>query len=159
MEKPLIDQEYRLEKMDAPGGWTYVEIKEIDAPRKGPFGWVRVRGTVDGYEIRGYNLMPMGQGRLFFPVKAEIRKKIKKQLGDTVRVILYADNLPTDVPEELADCLKDEPGLYEKFMAYSEGEKKGFIEWIYSAKTDETRAARIVKTIEKVASGQKFHQQ
>lgn len=158
MEKPLIDKDCRLQKIEGKGGWTYVEIVEIKAEKKGPFGWVRVRGTVDNYEIRGYNLMPMGQGKLFFPVKAEIRKKIKKQAGDTVRVILYADDLPTEIPDELIECLQTEPGLYEKFMAFSDGEKKGFVDWIYSAKTDETRAERIVKTLEKTEKGLKFYQ-
>jgi len=158
MEKPLVDKEYRLQKMDGKGGWTFVEIVGIQATKKGPFGWVRVRGTVDDFEIRGYNLMPMSNGNLFFPVRTEIRKKIKKQAGDTVRVVLYADNLPTDIPEELIECLQTEPGLYQKFMSYSDGEKKGFIDWIYSAKTDETRAGRIVKTLEKVEKGLKFYQ-
>lgn len=158
MEKPLIDKEYTLQKIDGKGGWTYVEIAEIQAEKKGPFGWVRVRGTVDAHEIRGYNLMPMGQGKLFFPVKAEIRKKIKKQVGDTVRLILFADDLPTEIPDELIECLQTEPDLYKKFMAFTDGEKKGFIDWIYSAKTNETRAGRIVKTLEKIEKGLKFYQ-
>jgi hypothetical protein len=41
-----------------------------------------VRGTIDDFEIRKYHLMPMGNGKFFLPVKAEIRKKIKKEAGD-----------------------------------------------------------------------------
>lgn len=40
----------------------------------------------------------MGNGKLFLPVKAEIRKKIKKAEGDKVHVILYPDNEPLEVP-------------------------------------------------------------
>jgi len=60
--------------------------------------WVIVRGSIDGYEkIRKYRLMPSGgemesgKGHLFLAVKSEIRKKINKQAGDYVHIILYPD--------------------------------------------------------------------
>lgn len=157
MDSPIVDNEYLLKKFEGKGGWTYAEIPEILQNKDNPFGWVRVRGTIDGFEIKNYNLAPMGNGRLFLPVKLEIRKAIKKNAGDTVRVILFPDNLPTEIPDELKECLENEPGLYEKFMTYSDGEKKGFINWIYSAKTNETKADRIVKTLEKIEKGLKFY--
>ncbi|NCA22717.1 MAG: DUF1905 domain-containing protein, partial [Crocinitomicaceae bacterium] len=89
---------------------------------------------------------------LFLPVKAEIRKKIKKQAGDTVHVILFADNLPTEIPEELKACFLDVPGVLEKFQQLSNGEQKTSIDWIYAAKTEETKAKRILATIEKLES-------
>ena len=78
-EKPLVDREYLLEKFPGKGGWTYAQIPEILQNKQSAFGWVRVRGTIDNFEIKNYNLMPMGNGKLFLPVKAEIRKKIKKR--------------------------------------------------------------------------------
>ena len=57
-----------------------------------PFGWVKVKGTIDGVPFNKYHLMPMGNGKLFLPVKSEIRKKIKKVAGDSVHVILYPDH-------------------------------------------------------------------
>ena len=56
-----------------------------------PFGWVKVRGFIDEFELKQYKLMPMGAGKLFLPVNAAIRKKIKKQAGDTVKIVLYPD--------------------------------------------------------------------
>ena len=100
--------------------------------------------------------MPMGNGKLFLPVKADIRKKIKRQVGDYVRITLFADHLPTDIPEELKLCLQDEPEVFERFLTYTNGVQKAFIEWIYSAKTDETKIERITRTIDKIIKGQKF---
>lgn len=157
MDSPIVDNEYLLKKFEGKGGWTYAEIPEVVQNKNNHFGWVRVRGTIDGFEIKNYNLAPMGNGRLFLPVKLEIRKAIKKNAGDTVRVVLFPDNLPTEIPDELKVCLENEPGLYEKFMTYSDGEKKGFINWIYSAKPDETKAERIVKTLENIEKGLKFY--
>jgi hypothetical protein len=153
MDKPLIDADFVIQKIEEKGGWHFVVIPDVFPQKSNHFNWARVRGTIDTFEIRGYNLMPIKSGGLFLAIRQEIRKKIKKQAGDTIRVILYADSLPTEIPEELKECLKNEPCLYEKFMNYSEGEKKAFVDWIYSAKTDETKADRIVKTLEKVEKG------
>jgi hypothetical protein len=81
--------------------------------------------------------MPMGEGKLFLPVKADIRKKIGKKAGDWVKIVLFADNEPTEIPEEFLLCLRDDPTAYKTFLSYTDGEKKEFINWIYSAKTDD----------------------
>lgn len=44
--------------------------------------------------------MPYGKDKLFLPVRTEIRKRIKKEAGDYVHVILYPDTYPTEVPDE-----------------------------------------------------------
>lgn len=64
---PLIDKIYILEGFEGKGGWTFARIPEI-VPRKDVrFGWIRVRGTIDGYEIKNYRLQSMGNGILFYP--------------------------------------------------------------------------------------------
>lgn len=147
---PLVDKEYLLEKFQGKGGWTFARIPEIPQSKNTPFGWVRVRGTIDNFEIKNYKLQPMGNGHLFLPVKAEIRKKINKKEGDYVHITLFVDNFPTEIPEELALCLLDVPNVYEAFSNYSSGDQKTIIEWIYSAKIETTKVERIVKTINKI---------
>ncbi|MEO6721995.1 MAG: YdeI/OmpD-associated family protein [Ferruginibacter sp.] len=159
MEKPLVDNRYLLERFQAKGGWTYARIPQIPQDKRSPFGWVRVRGTIDDFEIKNCNLMPMGNGKLFLPVKADIRKKIGKKEGDYVRVILFEDNSPVEIPEELRLCLLDEPVAYKTFLSYTMAEQKAFVEWIYAAKKKETKANRIVKTISKLQKGQKLTEQ
>lgn len=153
--EPLVDKDYLLEKFKGKGGWTYAAIPEILQAKNTPFGWVRVKGSIDGYEIKNYRLMPMGNGKLFFAVKTEIRKKIAKKEGDWIRIILYADDAPTEISEELIACLMEVPKAYEAFLSYSDGEQKAFIDWIYTAKTDETKVKRIVETIDKVLKSKK----
>jgi len=149
MEKPLVNKKYLLEKFPGKGGWTFTIIPEISPDKHSPFGWVRVKGSIDGYEIKNYNLQPTvkGDGRLFLAVKAEIRKAIKKQAGDYVHIILYPDNEPFEIPEDLLICLKEEPHAYEKFRQLKESEQKVFVNWIYSAKTDDSKVKRIAATI------------
>jgi hypothetical protein len=157
VEKPLVNKKFLLEKYPGKGGWTYAAIPQIRQDKKAPFGWVKVKGHIDDYEIKNYRLMPMGNGKLFLPVKAEIRKKIGKKEGDWVKVVLYPDHAPQEIPKELLLCLKDEPTAYKNFMKYSDAEKKYFVEWIYSAKTDETKVKRIATTLDKASKGQKFY--
>jgi uncharacterized protein YdeI (YjbR/CyaY-like superfamily) len=125
--------------------------------KKSPFGWVKVLGTIDGYEIRKYHLMPMGNGNLFLPVKAEIRKIINKKEGDTVHIILFKDNEPLEVPEEMMLCLEDEPQALTFFNKLTESEQKFYIQYIYSAKKEETKIVRLAKTINKLVKGLKMY--
>lgn len=50
-----------------------------------------------------------------------------------------------------------EDGVLEKFEIYTDGQKKAFINWINSAKTEQTKADRITKTITMVQKGEKFY--
>lgn len=153
----LVEKEYLVQKFEGKGGWTYVVIPEISPSKKSKFGWVRVRGFIDDFEISQYKLMPMGNGSLFLPLKAEIRKKIGKKEGDKVKVVLFADDSPLELPEELRLCLEDEPKALENFLKFTDSEQKFYIDWIYSAKKEETKIERIVKTIERVAIGKKMY--
>jgi hypothetical protein len=155
-EIPLINKMYLLQKFPGKGGWTYAEIPEVLQDKHAPFGWVQVRGSIDTHELNHYKLMPMGNGKLFLPVKAEIRKKIGKNAGDWVHVVLFADQSPVDIPEELMLCLQDDPTAHETFMGYTAGQQKEFIDWIYGAKTDDTKVARIAETLRKLSRQKKL---
>jgi hypothetical protein len=156
MEKPLVNKKYKLQKYPGKGGWTYTVIPEIAPDKRERFGWVKVKGFIDDYEIKAYRLMPMSNGKLFLPVRAEIRKKIKKQQGDWVKVILFRDEDPLYIPDEFLQCLRDEPAAYKTFNSYNESSKKYYIDWIYSSKKEATRIARMAKAIDRLAKGLKF---
>lgn len=155
--RALVNKKILLEKYPGKGGWTYARIPEIEKGRNTPFGWVRVKGTIDGFEIKKYHLMPMGNGTLFLPVKASIRKVIKKSDGDYVHVILYADDEPIEIPEEMLLCLVDEPDALSFFNTLSESEKKNYIDWVYSAKKEETKVSRMATTINRLTQKLKWY--
>lgn len=157
-EKPLVDKDYLLQKFPGKGGWTYASIPEILQDRHNYFRWVKVRGSIDGYPIKCYHLMSMGNGTLFLPVKTQIRKAIGKGEGDLVRVILYKDDAPLDIPEEFTLCLNDDTSAKKTFIALPEGEQKAIVEWIYSAKKEDTKINRMAKVINRLADGKRFYE-
>ena len=63
---------------------------------------------------------------------------------------MYADNAPTEIPEEFLDCLKEKPIAHKTFLTYTDGQQKEFIDWIYSAKTNKTKVERISETLDKL---------
>ncbi|MEQ9064487.1 MAG: YdeI/OmpD-associated family protein [Vicingaceae bacterium] len=157
-EIPLVDGTFRLERFPGKGGWTYAALPSVKPDDSNPFGWVQVRGFVDDFELNQYKLMPMGKGELFLPVRKEIRKKIGKECGDLVRVVLYADNTTFLVPKEIALCFEYED---DRVLVYwntlKNWEQKAYVDWICLAKTENTKADRIARMMSKLSKGLKFH--
>lgn len=136
-----------LERFPGKGGWTFIQVPVGRLAHGNAFGMTKFNGSVDDFEFEGKNLMPMKKGILFFPISKVIRTKIGKEEGDTVLVRLYRDAIPSTIPQELIDCLEDDPGKLPLFYQLRETEQRHWIEFIYSADSEEIKADRIVKLL------------
>src|SRR5476649_453482 len=128
-------------------GWSYIEIpgdlaQQLKPGNKKSF---RVRGMLDGLAVNGMALMPMGDGHFIMALKADIRKKLHKNSGATLQVRLEEDiDYKVELPDDLKECFDFEPEAFEFFNSLARSHRWYFIKWINDAKTNETRAKRII---------------
>jgi hypothetical protein len=137
-------------EMGEKTGWRYIEVsakiaQELLPGNKKSF---RVKGKVDNYPISGFALMPMGEGKFIMPLKLEIRKAIHKESGATVTISLEVHKeYKVDVPEDLQECFEFDSEALAQFNSLPRSHRDYFINWINSAKTNETRNKRIINTV------------
>lgn len=141
-----------IKRFDSQGektGWTYIDVPAAIAQKISPGNrkGFRVKGKLDDYEFSMIALLPMGGGDFILTLNAGIRKGIKKQKGAVVKVKMELDTNEIKPPEELMECLRDEPEALEYFNSLAKGHQNYFINWINSAKTDPTKAKRIAATL------------
>lgn len=154
MDILLTDKEYQLERFSGKGGWTYIALPEIPKDKDAPFGIVKVKGRIDDYEINAVTLMVF-TGVLIMAVKAEIRKTIGKEEGDYVHLTLYKDDSVFKIPDDFKERLLEE-GLFDAFKTYKQWEQRMCVQWIFSAKRQETINERIIKTLYNVRRREKI---
>ena len=131
-------------------GWTYIDIpadiaQQLKPGNKKSF---RVKGMLDSLPVNGMALMPMGDGNFILALKAEVRKALHKSAGAMLHAKLEEDtDFKIEIPADLQECFDFEPETWEFFNSLPKSHRDYFIKWIDSAKTSETRAKRIVNTV------------
>lgn len=131
-------------------GWTYIDIPADIALQMKPDNKksFRVRGMLDALSVRGMALMPMGEGNFIMALKADVRKQLHKNAGAMLHCKLEEDlDYKVDIPADLQECFDYEPEALEFFNSLAKSHREYFIKWINEAKTPETRAKRLVNTM------------
>jgi hypothetical protein len=148
----------QFQEMGEKTGWSYIRIpaalaQQLKPDNKKSF---RVKGKLDDHSISGVALLPMGEGDFIMALKADIRKKLRKQKGDKLAVQLEVDTKKIEPPKDLLDCLADEPKALEYFKSLPKSHQNYFGNWIKSAKTAPTRANRIARVVNAMLKKQDY---
>lgn len=139
-------------------GWTYIVIPAEVAQRINPGikKSFRVKGKLDNYKFSGVSLLPMGEGDFIMALKADVRKAIGKKQGYSLDVQIEFDKSQYQINTEFLECLNDEPEALKIFNALPGSHQRYYSKWIESAKTDTTKAKRIMLAINSFLKKQTF---
>jgi Domain of unknown function (DUF1905)/Bacteriocin-protection, YdeI or OmpD-Associated len=126
-------------------GWTFVEIPldiavKIKPKTKTSY---RVKGKLDNLTINQVALVPVGEGNFILPLNAEMRKVLKKEVGNKLKVSLEEEIEELPISADLLASLDLEPEALSLFNSYPKGHQRYYSNWVESAKTFETKSKRI----------------
>ena len=136
---------------------AYVEFPFNVEELFGTRGQVKVKVLFDKQvEYRG-SLANMGRNCHTLGLTQEIRSKLGKTFGNLVEVELERDMEVREViiPHDVQVLLNENPEEKAYFEKLSYTHRKEYINWITSAKKEETRVNRLVAFIEKLRQKKK----
>lgn len=121
---------------------------------KEAFGKVRapVKVTLNGYTYRS-TIASMG-GEVFIPLRRSNREAAGVEPGETLDVTIALDEEKREIkpPADLAKALKASPGAWDRWQKLSFSHQREYVEAIEEAKKPETRARRVARAVEMIAS-------
>ncbi len=137
-------------------GGAYIEIpfnvEEIFGAKR-----VKVKATFDGVPYRG-SIVKMGTECHIIGVTKDIRKKINKDIGDYVKVIVEKDEeeRKINLPEDFKIRIEESNEVYDFWNSLSYSNQKKYVDYIDSAKKEETRKKRVEDSINKLINKEKL---
>ena len=147
----------RLERMAPGGAWTCIRIPFSAEEVFGSKARVPVKGTINGFAFRS-SIFPTGDGTHFMMVNKGMQQGASVKPGDSVQVALEKDTAPRVlvVPQDLTDALANDGEAQAGFDNMSHSYRKEYVDWIESAKREETRARRIQKALTMLSGGERL---
>lgn len=142
-----------IQTAEVGSGGAYILFPHDVEKEFGTKGRVPVRATFDGIPYTG-SLVKYGQPQHMLGILKALREQLGKQSGDKVKVELWKDEAvrTVEVPPDFAALLKREK-LLSVFEKLSYTHRKEYVRWITEAKKEETRAARLTKSIAMLREG------
>jgi hypothetical protein len=130
-------------------GWTYVDIPQdiilkLKLKNKKEF---RIKGVMDDIKFERLACYPIGDGNFIIAINGELRKKLAKKEGAMLSVKFEIDSSEALKSQELLDCLNDDKIALKQFNSLLLSHQNYFHRYIYTAKGVDTKAGRIVNTI------------
>ncbi|MGX6608231.1 YdeI/OmpD-associated family protein [Micromonosporaceae bacterium Da 78-11] len=144
---------FRAELQRTGGTTTGFEVPAEIVTGLGGGGRPQVVATVNGYEFRS-SIAKMG-GSHWLGVSAERRSAAGIEGGQLLEVEVILDEAPREieVPPDLRSALDAAPAANAFWATMSFSNQRWHVDQLTSAKTDETRARRLAKSLTLLNAG------
>ncbi len=152
----VVDGKFTMVKYPGKGGWTYISIPDFGETKKTYFAYHKINLVIDGLRFDNTSIWKTKSGDYFLPVKAEIRKQLGKQEGDSVHVQLYKVPEVLQSDEEIILCLKEEPLALKRWKALADEERTRLSAWIMNAPKEQTKVDRLADLMNELLSPRKL---
>ena len=146
-----------LEPMGPGGAWTCLRVPFDVEEVFGSKARTAVEGSINGFRFRS-SVFPTGEGEHFMMVNKTMQKGANVNAGDRVSVTLRKDTAPRviETPQDLENAFAGDAQASEGYERLPYSYKKEYVDWIESAKREETRARRIGKALDMLAEGKRL---
>lgn len=141
-------RKFNAEILSNESGGMYV-IVPFDVEQEYGKKRVKILAKIETEIYRG-SLVRMGTPDHILLIRKDIREKIKKTAGDFINIEVEEDKTPrvVIVPNDLQLLLAKNPDEQTFFNTLSYTHRKEYVQWIESAKREETRKRRLTKALE-----------
>jgi len=134
------------------GAWGFVNVpKEVG---KKLHGMTKIEGVINGHPFRA-TLQSNGSGSHSLCVNEAMRRGADAGTGDTVKLAILGPEPAPVAPEDLRAALAASHEAKSLWKDLTTIGRRDYIRWIEGAKTPETRARRVTRTVEQLASGKR----
>ncbi|WP_152426470.1 YdeI/OmpD-associated family protein [Cesiribacter andamanensis] len=136
---------HRLEKLKL----NYLEIPAAVVQQLGGTFNIRLQCSVNGAEAFACGLVALGEGRGYITLSSKRMKPQGLQLGQQVAVRLWADTseFGMEVPEELAELLRQDEEGDRRFRLLPPGKQRYIIYHVSGVKSSQKRLDRALLLI------------
>ncbi len=114
----------------------------------------KVEGTINGHPFRA-PLEPNASGGRCLKVNKAMRRGAGADHGDTVELAVLGPEPDPKGPADLRSAFASSPEAKEVWKELTTMGRQDWVRWIEGAKTPETRARRIERTIDQLSEGKR----
>lgn len=137
--------------------WTFLVLPQEASQKLPSRGLVSVEGAMNGREFRA-TLQPDGKGGHWLKVLPDLREAAGIEVGQAVAVELTPSprepepEAPDDVMQALSEATSEVQKAWSSLTPLA---RRDWVQWVESAKREETRRKRIASACEMLASGKR----
>jgi len=138
---------------DGAGATSFLEVPAGVVDGLGGGKRPPVKVTLNGFTWR--TTVAVYGGEYYLGVPRPVREQAKVVFDEPVDVLVELDTEPREVavPDELRELLEANPAAAALFVRLSYSHRKEYVDWIASAKREETRRRRVEQALEMLQRG------